>query len=297
MALNLYLPSSTTATVVAPGAGACAALGLTALQARGVRGAGIRIGLVDSGVDTRCAGLAGARIITLDRTGAAAGGMPILIPHGTWMAGIMVGKQIAICPDAAIVSVQAFTAPDSGYLADGIDVALKNNVDIINISGGQVERDPRLTELVQRACDDGVVVVAAADNTNPMSSLYPACQGGVLGVTNGSLDGILVHPGVPSWVRLAGLGVGVTTYQGDVLVRQTGTSEATAVVSAVCALLLGVVPAARRREAGKQLSDVLYSTGAPTANSKKQCRVVQPARALDEICRRFAVALHPAAVT
>jgi subtilisin family serine protease len=267
-------------------------LGISALQARGIRGAGIRIGLVDSGVDRGCTGLAGAQITTLCLDGKPLEkDAPPATLHGTWCAGILVGQQIGICPDAEIISVEAFT-DTQGQMAKGVSIALDNHVDIINVSDGEAE-DPELTAVVKRATDAGVVVVAAADNADPSSAIYPSYLSGVLGVINCAANGRLLHPGVPDWIRLVAFGTQVTTYEHDTAVAQTGTSFATAVVSGVCALLLGVVPAARRSEVGLQLNDILYATGIATANSTRACRIVQPAKALDKICSQFAIELPP----
>lgn len=287
MALSVYLP---TTTVTADGPPwHFAHLGIDELHQRGVRGAGVTIAVLDTGAHCDGPALHTARVACFDRDGAAETGVDFN-GHGTSMIAIMVGADTAICPDAAIVSIRAFTSMGSasaGALADGIGHALDRGADIINISGGQPGLDQRLADAVVRATSAGVIVVAATDNDPPYAPIYPAHTPTAIAVAASSPSDTLVNPMPESWVNIAAPGVNISTYELDSVVQRSGTSEATAVVSAVCALLLGSVPAARRKIVAPHVLAILAQTAgrAGNAGGPGQCGIIQPERALIEVSR------------
>ena len=137
----------------------------------GRTGRGVRVAVVDSGIDTSHpalkgkvkasveASVEGGRIIFRPSKGGDAAG------HGTACAGIIT----SIAPDAELYSVKVLGANASGsgemFLA-GLDYAIKQKVEIINLSLGTTKPDyqGRLHDLLDMAYHAGCIVVAAANN-------------------------------------------------------------------------------------------------------------------------------------
>ena len=148
----------------------------------GVNGQGVTVAVLDSGINTQHAALAGKVIasvstVTGDPSTADAYG------HGTHVAGIIAGSATlttplyngGIAPGAQLVNVRVLGVTGSGLTSDviaGIEWVLANktryNIRVINLSLGHpvyesCATDP-LCQEVQRASNAGIVVVTAAGN-------------------------------------------------------------------------------------------------------------------------------------
>lgn len=151
-------------------------------------GAGVKIGVVDTGIDLTHEDLAtkvaasvnciGARDLTQACTGSAQDDQG----HGTHVAGIAAAvtgndRGVAgVAPDAKLVIVKALGASGSGSLNDvnaGIKWAVDNGARVINLSlesdGREVMTAPgqSLTEGVDYAFKHNAIVVVAAGNATP----------------------------------------------------------------------------------------------------------------------------------
>jgi len=165
----------------APVAKAITVDGAAAPPARG----GLRVGLVDSGVDTGHAAFHGARIL---RWGCA--GQPHPSAHGTAVAALMVGQSGRFrggAPQADLYAADIYCDSPTGGSADKIAAALTwlagEKVAVINLSlvgpaNGALER---IVGVLQQR---GHVLVAAVGNDGPAAPpLYPASYPGVVGVS------------------------------------------------------------------------------------------------------------------
>ena len=150
-------------------------------------GAGVRIGLIDTGADSRHADLAG-RI---------AGNYEVMMgyeetyidpvengvdmnDHGTACAGILA----RLAPGAEIHSVQVIgdhARDNPEKLIAGIRFALDQGWEVINISAGAGKHRTELLELVQRAHAAGQILIAAKDN-RPGAIGFPAAYPEVIAV-------------------------------------------------------------------------------------------------------------------
>lgn len=268
-----------------------ARLGIEDLHARGVRGAGVKIAVIDTGALTDSAALHHADVTALDGRGRPEAGIDDN-GHGSSMIAIMVGADTALCPDAAIVSIRAFSPfgiASAAGIAQAIDIALARGADIINISGGQPAVDQALADAVVRATTAGVIVVAATDNDPPFAPIYPAHAPTAIAVAASSPQDTLVNPLPASWVQIAAPGVNIATYELDSVVQRSGTSEATAVTSAVCALVLGAVPLVQRRAVAPHVAAILAQTANPAGNAAGpgHCGILHPPRALTEVTNQL----------
>ncbi|HUC77996.1 MAG TPA: S8 family peptidase, partial [Vicinamibacterales bacterium] len=144
-------------------------------------GKGVTVAVIDTGIDTRHAALAGRVIFTKDFTGGD--GMD-RFGHGTHVAGIIAGAPgrtadtsdyRGIAWGARLVNLRALGDDGSGTTStvmEAIDWAIDHRgelrIGVINLSLGtpvlQPFRDDPLCEAVERAVAAGIVVVTAAGN-------------------------------------------------------------------------------------------------------------------------------------
>jgi type VII secretion-associated serine protease mycosin len=161
-------------------------------------GAGITVGVVDSGVDASPPQLAGRVLAGIDVVNA--GGGPAntdCYGHGTFVAGIIAAAPAAgagfagVAPQAVILPVRAANDANSGSaaaLATGIRAAVDGGARVINVSASTDVPAPLLTDAVQYAEAHDVVVVAAAANGAQQGDpvTYPASYPTALAV--GAID-------------------------------------------------------------------------------------------------------------
>lgn len=209
---------------------------------RWATGRGVRVAVVDTGVDVSHPDLNG-RIFAarnfVDR-GEKSFTQDV---HGTAVAGVVAatagnGSGIAgVAPEALLLALKACwpegddpagAACDSYTLAKALDWGLAEGAQVVNMSLTGPE-DPLLSRLLDVAADHGVVVVAAADDPPGFPATHPRV--------------IAVHaagPGLePAVGSLTAPGVDIlTTVPGGGYDFLTGSSMASAHVAGVVALLL-----------------------------------------------------------
>lgn len=190
------VPTSTVPTTLAAASGdplvpqqwAVAQLRLPEIWGRGVRGEGVVIAVVDTGVDLDHPDLVdqlvpGIDIVDGDDDPQDTNG------HGTHVAGIAAaatGNGIGIAgtaPDAKIMPVRVLgtdgTGTDEG-IAEGINWAVANGADVVNLSLGEtgvlsrISKGGPLNTAIKNAAAQGVVVIAAAGNEGTVKRNYRA---------------------------------------------------------------------------------------------------------------------------
>lgn len=208
--------------------------------------------------------------------------------HGTHVAGIVAAIDntigvIGVAPNADLYGVKVLNKRGSGYVSDiieGIDWAIANDIDVINMSLGSTSYSATFEAACTRAIDAGIVVVAAAGNagTSGGAVSYPARYPGVIAVSATDSSNTLAY--FSSWgpdVDIAAPGVSIlSTYKGGTYATMSGTSMASPHVAGVAALILtqpdgndGVwTPAevearleASAQDLGAPGADVLYGAG------------------------------------
>jgi len=150
----------------------------------------VRVGMIDSQVDTRHPALAASRIETRSfaRPGAEA---PVF--HGTAIASIIAANSEeyrGLAPNAELYAASVFELDGKrGEIAStvslirALDWLLSSGVDVVNISlAGPPNR--LLEKALDRASEQDVVVMAAAGNGGPVARpMYPAAYESVVAVT------------------------------------------------------------------------------------------------------------------
>lgn len=206
--------------------------------------------------------------------------------HGTHIAGIIgavanmktgtagVNQQVQIMP----VRYYSESAPGSVNLANTIKAlhyAIDNGARIINYSGGGPEFSEEEFQAMKKAESKGILIVAAAGNDHHNSDLeefryYPAAYEAkglknIISVASiDSSDKILPSSnwGVKS-VDVAAPGEGIlSTIPGGKYGKMTGTSQATAFVSGLAALILSKSPNLNPN----QIKDLIIKNVTPVAS-------------------------------
>ncbi|WP_191691016.1 S8 family peptidase [Sporosarcina gallistercoris] len=157
-------------------------------------GAGVKVAILDSGIDVTHRDLkvkGGFCSLSFD----CAPDVPYTDDngHGTHVAGIVAALKnntgiVGLAPAVDLYSVKAMNAFGSGStesLVSGIEWALKNKMDIINMSITTDDNDVALRTALQTAYNKGILIVASVGNngeTTNKAVLYPARYSSVIGV-------------------------------------------------------------------------------------------------------------------
>lgn len=230
-------------------------------------GKGVRIAIIDTAIDETHPDLQG-KISEQHIVDAGSGEMRY--EHGTAIAGIICASPsskegvLGIAESAEIISI--VISPDTEAqleaLIEGIEYAITKKVDIINISAGIIQDDSRLRRAIENACDEGIVVVAAAGNDLYGQTIYPAKYDNVLSVTSVGPNGEKLYGENAESVYLPGGNI-VTTYSSGYepkkYVSYSGTSVSTAMLSGVIALVLEENPNISNKDIVSYFSDFPYA--------------------------------------
>lgn len=212
----------------------------------------IKIAVIDTGVDfshpdlkhslTRGINLVHRNILPYDDNG-----------HGTHISGTIAaanGQQgmIGVAPRSVVYPVKAFDHNGSAFVSDiilAIDWCVRTNINIINMSFGMQTRNRALLDIVSKANQAGVIIVASSGNDGKRRTAdYPARYPQTISV--GATDR---NRRVPAF---SNRGQFVDIYApGDKIVsawlqgryhEMSGTSMATSHISGAIALLLAQNP-------------------------------------------------------
>lgn len=237
----------------------------------GYRGRGIRVGVVDTGIDRDHPDFAGRILAGRSFVGSD---FQDDNGHGTHVAGILAGSGAAsggryegVAPEALLYVAKVLRADGSGLMSHvmaGVEWAVDQGAQVINLSLGGVgpcNGTDALSELCDAAVEQGVVVCVAAGNAGPGAATVgpPGCARQVITVgastdhdevanfssRGPTLDGRVkpdvVFPGV-GIVSCRARGTSMGTPVDDRYTAASGTSMATPHASGTAALLLEAAP-------------------------------------------------------
>ncbi|NPA25371.1 MAG: S8 family serine peptidase [Deltaproteobacteria bacterium] len=157
-------------------------------------GDGIRIAVIDTGVDLDLEELAGNLIAHANYVEHSPYRAEI---HGTAVASIIAARQdhqgcAGIAPQSKLIALRACSqlkpgkSPGQGTtssLLQALNGALENRADIINLSLGSPQADPLLTKALERTAATGVIITAPAGNDQHQKKLaFPASAKPVISV-------------------------------------------------------------------------------------------------------------------
>ncbi len=210
------------------------------------KGQGIKVAVIDTGISSRHPDLRGrvkGRVVTVN------GGLGLseIDGHGTHVAGTIAAVAnekgiVGVAPDVELYDVRAFGPDGTAEIADiveGINWAIENNMNIINMSFGTTENNFALRHAVKQAARAGIILVASAGN-NGGALEYPAAYKEVVAV--GAIDkennlASFSSRGNGLDVVAPGVGIKSTWLNGSYRVLD-GTSMAAAHISGLYALQL-----------------------------------------------------------
>lgn len=217
---------------------------------QGRTGRGVRVAVVDSGIDTEHPDLKGK--VKESAEAYVEGGKVHFRPstsgdaagHGTACAGIIT----AIAPDVDLYSVKVLGANASGsgemFLA-GLDYAIRQKYQVINLSLGTTKPQYHgpLHDLLDRAYHAGCIVVAAANNL-PQPSFPSIFSSSLVSVVkNNSTDPYKFGYRYGEVIELVAPGVQVkTTWPGGGYRQITGNSFACPAIVGIIALIMEAYP-------------------------------------------------------
>lgn len=150
------------------------------------KGKGVKVGVIDTGIDESCLELQRSLKKYIDVTGEGTTAPPHVI-HGTHVSSSIVGynKIVGVAPDAELYHIKALRNAGGGTSRDvskAIDLLTDTyQVDIINMSLGSDGLSRVIKQAIDRATQKGVIVVCAAGNDGKHID-YPAALYNTIGV-------------------------------------------------------------------------------------------------------------------
>lgn len=233
-------------------------VGAPAAWAQGLTGSGVRVAVLDTGLDVDHPDLAGAITETADFTGGAGDGTVDRIGHGTHVASVIAGSGAAsagryrgMAPDARLYGATVCTAAGctESAILDGLRWAVRDKgAKVVNLSFGQPDApgaDLLETAVARLTEDFGTLVVASAGNApGPVTSPASAPEALAVGASTeddelatfsaaGGGKPEIVAPGVDITAARSG----DSGLPGGAYTTLTGTSVATPHVAGAAALL------------------------------------------------------------
>lgn len=238
----------------------------------GYTGKGVKIAVIDSGIspheDLVIAG--GKSFVDYTASYYDDNG------HGTHVAGIIGARDNSygikgVASETELYAVKAMNQNGVSYLSSviaGIDWAISNDMDIINMSFGSQVDSYAFRNIVDKAYMQGIIIVAAAgnDGTGYGDTVdYPARYSSVIGV--GAIDQQNGHASFSSTgpsVEVVAPGVSIlSTYPNGSYERMNGTSMASPFVAGYLALLKQAYPSLTNVQLRSILVQNTIDLGAP----------------------------------
>lgn len=245
------------------------------------QGEGVTVAVVDSGVDASHPDLKNNVLPGLDLYDEQAEGHEDRTGHGTGMASLIAGHGhgpgarngvLGVAPKAKILPVtvtslgtgnRPLTEPSG--VASAINWAVAQGADVINVSLGG-PRHRALDQAVERAYQNGVIVVAAIGNQKNVGISHPAKHEASLAVAGTDRDG---QPSRDASLRAGEIHLAAPAedlYQavpGGGYATITGNSGATAIVSGAVALVKSKYPHLGSLDLFKRMIETTRDAGEP----------------------------------
>jgi len=244
------------------------------VTATGVTGKGVKVAIIDTGIDSTHPDLAVAGGVNILNPDAASPAWQDDNGHGTRVAGIIGARDnnlgvVGVAPECDLYAVKVLDLSGSGSVADvveGIEWCIDNGMQVINMSLGVTTYESVLKDACDRAYDDGqgAIVVGAAGNAG--QDLYTAWPGNfasvisVAGTDTGdnrcsfSMQGAAVELAAPGDEVL-------TTDLGGTYAEEDGTSFSAPHVAGAAALVFSTGRYSSAERVRQHLRDTAVDLG------------------------------------
>lgn len=247
-------------------------MGVSDAWNEGYTGKGVKVAVIDTGIAKHKELNITGGVSTVEYTNAFYDDHG----HGTHVAGSIGARRdglgiVGVAPDVELLAVKALDQNGNGMLFDiveGIDWAIQNNADIINLSLGTQVHSQLLEDIVNRAYQKGIIVVGASGNDGEWDGSgdtvdYPARYESVVAV--GSVDSSLnrsLFSSTGQAVEFSAPGQDiVSTYLNGQYAISSGTSMASPHVAGMFALLKEKFPNKSNVELREELQNYVVDLG------------------------------------
>ncbi len=203
--------------------------------------------------------------------------------HGTHIAGIIA----KVNPNAKLHILKYYNPNADGYqnlkaTIRALKYAINIGVDIINYSSGGPEKSPEEQQLFELAKKKGILIISAAGNEfrnidSPNGEgFYPASYSYENIITVGALDKSMNKVSSSNWgkksVDIFAPGKKIkSSFPNYQIAEMTGTSQATAFVSAAVSLILEKKKFHSNYEKFLSTKNLLFQTGYQTSQLREIC--------------------------
>lgn len=214
-------------------------------------GEGVRVALLDTGIDVHHPDLKDNIEQAIDATGR---GLAVdTNGHGTHVAGIIAAAKngfgvVGVAPDAQLISIKVLGNMGRGQISAviaGLEWCVNNHIRIANLSLGTTSSSKALETAVTKAAAAGLIMVAAAGNSGPQGQVaYPARYPQVIAVgATDEKDRLASFSSRGREVDFVAPGYNIlSTTKGGSYKRMSGTSMAAPHITGTIALILSVAP-------------------------------------------------------
>ncbi|MFX1437270.1 MAG: S8 family peptidase, partial [Promethearchaeota archaeon] len=190
--------------------------------------------------------------------------------HGTHCAGTIAAvinnlEGVAGMANVSVFAEKSFNVMGFGAHADSANAimhAVDMNANIISCSWGGTTYSQLILDSIEYAINHGVLVIAAAGNSNSDSYHYPAAYPGVIAVSATDQNDLKASfSNYGDWIDIAAPGVDIAStipydYDGYYYGKLSGTSMATPHVSGFAALLMSAFPGSN----ANQIETLIYNS-------------------------------------
>ncbi|MED3646114.1 S8 family peptidase [Halalkalibacterium halodurans] len=243
------------------------------LEERMKRGDGVKVAVLDTGIASHddLHVIDGVSFVSVEPFYRDLNG------HGTHVAGTIAAQEndeasTGIAPNVELYAVKVLNGLGAGSIAsitNGIDWAISNDMDIINMSLGTNTDSEALQRAVERAHDHGILIIAAAGNSGEADEQhtidYPARYDSVVAV--GAVDGNNDRASFSSYgeqLEIMAPGVEIhSTFLFNRYERLSGTSMASPHVTGAAALIKSNNPELTNEQIRKRLNTTATPLGNP----------------------------------
>lgn len=259
--------------------------------ANGYTGQNVKVAVLDTGVTPGNADLPSSTVVA-NVNCSTAGSTDDSYGHGSHVAGIIAATRnngsygAGVAPDSKIYNIKVLNDNGGGndkQICNGIEEAIKQDVDIINMSLGGPGYNQVMQDAIDKAYEAGIAVFVSAGNDGTSGMLYPAAYKHVICVAAVNRGGARAgFSNYGSWVDLSAPGESIYSTLRTGAGTKSGTSMACPVAAGEAAVLLasGKIKADKGSRRVDELERVMKNNAISTGTSGMGAGVTSLTKAL-----------------